>query len=92
MHHVFLTFISFYTTDEYIVPWQSSHFGFYDEDGKTIIPMEKQKYYIDDTFGLKTLHESGRLTLIEVANKSHGSWLYNRELIKEHVLPNLEDD
>jgi len=74
-----------------IVPWQSSLFGFYDADGKTIVPMEKQQYYIEDTFGLKTLAESNRLTLTMVPGKSHGSWMHETEMIEKYVAPCLVD-
>jgi len=75
--------------DTTIVPWQSSHFGFYDEDEKTIIPMEKQRYYIEDTFGLQTLDKSGRLTLTQVSGQTHGSWLHDEYLLKNYVIPLL---
>ena len=66
--------------DATIVPWQSSHFGFFDSDGETVIPMEDQKVYVGDLFGLRTLAESKRLDLIAVPGKSHSSWLHHEEL------------
>jgi len=77
--------------DAIIVPWQSCFFGFYDTDGETIIPMEKQRYYIDDTFGLRTLAESGRVTMTMVPGKTHGSWIHDIEMIKKYVAPVLVD-
>ena len=66
-------------------------FGFYDSDGETIVPMEKQEYYLKDTFGLRTLDDSDRLTLKNVPGKVHVDWLFDSDLIEEYVLPCLED-
>nr|XP_020444270.1 lysosomal thioesterase PPT2-A-like [Monopterus albus] len=40
--------------DGVITPWQSSHFGFYDNN-ENVVEMKDQEYYENDTFGLKTL-------------------------------------
>ena len=74
-----------------IAPWETSLFGFWDKDGKTVIPMEKQNYYTQDTFGLRTLKESGRLTVTNVPNRSHISWMIEEDLIVQYILPALED-
>jgi len=77
--------------DEAIAPWQSSLLGFWDTDGQTVVPMEKQNYYIQDTFGLRTLKETNRLTTTTVSGRSHNSWLEEEDLIVQYVLPALED-
>lgn len=46
--------------DPIIYPMESAFFGEIDLDGKEI-PMEQTKIYKDNTFGLRTLHETGRI-------------------------------
>ena len=65
--------------------------GFWDTDGQTVYPMQKQEYYIKDTFGLRTLCETNRLSLTNVPNKSHQSWLLEDNLMAEYIFPCLED-
>jgi len=77
--------------DEIIVPWQASLMGFFDSDGETIIPMEKQVYYTQDTFGLRTLAESNRLTVQNFPDVPHPSWVQDADVISQYVLPCLED-
>jgi len=77
--------------DEAIAPWQSSLLGFWDTDGQNVVPMEKQNYYVQDTFGLRTLKETNRLTLTSVSGRSHNSWLEEEDLIMQYIIPALED-
>ncbi|XP_065136797.1 lysosomal thioesterase PPT2-A-like isoform X2 [Paramisgurnus dabryanus] len=62
--------------DGVITPWQSSIFGFYD-DNETVVEMEKQEYYLRDTFGLKTLDSKGAVVKCVVPNVRHTSWHSN---------------
>ena len=78
-------------TDEVISPWQSSLMAFFDTDGQTIVPMERQSYYIQDSFGLRSLDKSGRLTLKNVPGLNHVSWIRDADIIAKYVLPCLED-
>jgi len=78
-------------SDEVIVPWQASLMAFFDTDGQSIVPMEKQIYYLQDTFGLRTLAESNRLTLQNVPGVPHPSWISDVDVITQYVLPCLED-
>ena len=39
--------------------------------------MQSQPEYADDTFGLRTLDESGRLNLTVVPGATHGDWTGN---------------
>ena len=78
-------------TDEIISPWQSSLLGFWDTNGQSVVPMEKQNYYVQDTFGLRTLNETNRLTLTSLPNRAHGSWIVEEDVILQYVLPALED-
>lgn len=76
--------------DEMVIPPESQHLGFFgDGDLSTIIPMSKQDYYIEDTFGLRTLDETGRLSLIRVPGVLHVDWVSDDSVIREHVLPLL---
>ena len=75
--------------DEVIVPWQSSHFGFYDLNGIDIIDIKNQKIFIDDTFGLQTLYNNGKLDLIEIDNIKHGDWLHKQDIIEKYILDKL---
>ena len=77
------------SSDEIIAPWQSSHFGFYDENKQTIIPMKEQNIYKKDLFGLKTLNENNRLHLIEIPGVKHGEWIRNKDLIRKEILDKL---
>jgi len=78
-------------TDEAIIPWQGALMAFYDSDGETIVPMEKQAYYIYDTFGLRTLDKTNRLTLQNVPGLCHVAWIHDENVIAKYVLPCLED-
>ena len=69
-----------------IEPWQSGAWGSWDSSGR-MINMTAQGFYSQDTFGLRTLDESGRLNLTIVPGASHGDWTGNEDLIKKHVLP-----
>jgi len=71
-------------------PWQTGIFGFYKAGSDTeMVPMEKQELFHKDTFGLRTLHESGRLHLEAVPNIEHGDWLIHEKVFKRYVLPHL---
>jgi len=47
-----------------IFPKETAQFGFYDTDGKSIVPMEKSIEYTSDVLGLKTLNEAGKIKMI----------------------------
>jgi len=53
--------------------------------------LKDQPFYLADTFGLRTLDESGRLNLTVVPNATHGDWTGDRALIAAWVLPHLQD-
>lgn len=44
-----------------MVPREGEWWGQYDEEYQSILPMEETNWYIQDLFGLKTAHESGRI-------------------------------
>uniref|UniRef100_A0A0K0EZ11 Palmitoyl-protein thioesterase 1 n=1 Tax=Strongyloides venezuelensis TaxID=75913 RepID=A0A0K0EZ11_STRVS len=53
-----------FSKDEMVVPKESEWFGFYDSDGKTVIPMNKTALYVNDRLGLKKLSDSKRIHLL----------------------------
>eukprot|EP00933_Yihiella_yeosuensis_P083661 TRINITY_DN97917_c0_g1_i1.p1 TRINITY_DN97917_c0_g1~~TRINITY_DN97917_c0_g1_i1.p1 ORF type:complete len:234 (+),score=28.09 TRINITY_DN97917_c0_g1_i1:52-702(+) len=71
-------------------PWQTGIFGFYADGSQSeIVPLEKQDIFIKDTFGLKTLQETGRLHLEAVPGVSHQTWLTSKDIFTKHVMPHL---
>jgi len=69
-----------------IEPWQSGVWGSLDEHG-TMQNMTEQGFYVRDSFGLRTLDESGRLQLVIVPNATHADWTSDHQIIAQHVLP-----
>lgn len=75
--------------DGVITPWQSAHFGFYNAN-LTVVEMRDRRMYQEDSIGLRTLDESGRLKLITVPHVKHIAWHLNRTLIEQVVVPHLD--
>ncbi|XP_043939140.1 lysosomal thioesterase PPT2 isoform X2 [Protopterus annectens] len=70
--------------DGVITPWQSSHFGFYDEN-ETVIDMTGQEAYLKDTFGLKTLAARGDIVTYSVNGVEHTKWHDNETVFKNCI-------
>ncbi|TNM93352.1 hypothetical protein fugu_018754 [Takifugu bimaculatus] len=62
--------------DGVITPWQSSQFGFYDNN-ETVIEMQEQDLFLRDVFGLKTLAARGDLIICSVPGVQHVFWHSN---------------
>ncbi|KAK5883499.1 hypothetical protein CesoFtcFv8_019824 [Champsocephalus esox] len=62
--------------DGVITPWQSSQFGFFD-DNDTVVEMQHQDIYLRDVFGLKTLGARGDLIICSVPGVEHVYWHSN---------------
>ncbi|KAG8229731.1 hypothetical protein J437_LFUL007906 [Ladona fulva] len=75
--------------DGVITPWQSSHFGYYNFS-EEVVEMQKRDIYTKDLFGLKTLHESGRLITIVCSGVQHFDWHLNISVIDNHIIPYLD--
>ncbi|KAM3857883.1 lysosomal thioesterase PPT2 [Diretmus argenteus] len=67
--------------DGVITPWQSSQFGFYD-DNETVVEIQHQDLYMKDVFGLKTLAARGDLILCSVAGVQHIYWHSNETVFR----------
>lgn len=72
-----------------IAPWQTGVWGSYDSSGH-LVNMTEQPFYTNDTFGLRSLNESGRLVTTIVPGVSHGDWTGDREIIRKYILPHLD--
>ena len=72
-----------------IAPWQTGVWGSYDANGR-MINMTEQVIYVNDTFGLRTLNESGRLLTTIVPDVSHGDWTSDEDVIRRFILPHLD--
>ncbi|XP_032691606.1 lysosomal thioesterase PPT2 homolog isoform X2 [Odontomachus brunneus] len=75
--------------DGVITPWESSHFGYYD-DNETVVEMYNRPIYKDDTIGLKTLDKQGRLKIITVPGIPHYEWHNNTSIVDQFILPFLD--
>ncbi|XP_078073412.1 lysosomal thioesterase PPT2-A-like isoform X1 [Mustelus asterias] len=71
--------------DGVITPWQSSHFGFYNEN-ETVVDMKQQMVYIKDTFGLKSLDARGAINTFVVNNVHHTKWHSNRTVFDNCII------
>ncbi|XP_063794217.1 lysosomal thioesterase PPT2 isoform X2 [Pseudophryne corroboree] len=70
--------------DGVITPWESSHFGFYDEN-ETVLDMKQQQVYIDDVFGLRTLDRRGAVTVYSIPDVMHTMWHSNETVFHECI-------
>ncbi|CAH0384253.1 unnamed protein product [Bemisia tabaci] len=74
--------------DGVISPWQSSHFGFVDAYGN-VIELKDTEAYKNDTYGLKTMDEEGRLINHVRSGINHTSWVNDDGVIYDFILPYL---
>lgn len=75
--------------DGVIMPWQSSLFGYYgpDSQSETIVEMTQQKMFLEDWFGLKTLHNRGGVSSYVFANVKHNDWHGNKTVFHKAIEP-----
>lgn len=66
-----------------------SHFGFYDEDDN-VVPMRHRNIYRNDSIGLKTLENEGKLKVLTFPNVRHKEWHLNVDIINEAIIPYLD--
>lgn len=74
--------------DDVVTPWQSSQFGFYDEN-ENVVEMKKQKFFQDDSFGLRTLYKENRVVIYTFPGVVHRKWYANRTVFNSAILPYL---
>ena len=80
--------------DVVVVPWQSNHFGFFDENGyagHNVINMTETRYYTEDLFGLRTLDQRGGVTLYTVENVGHRAFANDPGVLNDYVLPTINE-
>mmetsp|Transcript_59873 Transcript_59873/g.129799 ORF Transcript_59873/g.129799 Transcript_59873/m.129799 type:complete len:359 (+) Transcript_59873:81-1157(+) len=78
------------TSDGVLEPWNSGVFGYFAKGSDSQIQaMSEQDFFEKDTFGLKTLNDTGRLHLEAVSGVRHGDWTHSRDVFKAHVLQHL---
>lgn len=76
------------TDDMGIDPALSGVFGFYNRLG-VMESFKKQPFFKQDSFGLRTLHKTGRLFLKTYTNVRHDDWIQDPFIIREFVMPLL---
>lgn len=75
--------------DGVITPWQSSHFGFFNQN-EDVINIFDRPIYLNDSIGLKTLNESQRLVFVTEPNVHHYDWHLKIHVIQKVILPYLD--
>jgi len=74
--------------DGVITPWQSALMGFYDSNLR-VLNMEELEEYQKDSFGLKTLDESGRVERFVFPGVEHTHFHKNRDVFTRAIEPHL---
>ncbi|XP_072016657.1 lysosomal thioesterase PPT2-A-like isoform X2 [Amphiura filiformis] len=74
--------------DGVITPWQSSHFGFYNEN-EDVIEMHKQEVFLRDSFGLQTLYNRGAIKMYNISGVEHTKWHGNQTVFDCCIEPYL---
>eukprot|EP01107_Rhizomastix_libera_P012587 TRINITY_DN3189_c2_g1_i1.p1 TRINITY_DN3189_c2_g1~~TRINITY_DN3189_c2_g1_i1.p1 ORF type:complete len:224 (+),score=41.77 TRINITY_DN3189_c2_g1_i1:167-838(+) len=77
-------------SDGVIKPWNSALLSQYDSSGRKIVEMKDQEIYKKDTFGLRSLDESGKVFLNCVQKVPHTAWLAEKSAFEKYVLPWLD--
>ena len=72
-----------------ITPWQSAHFGFYNET-LDVVPLKERGIYTEDAIGLKSLDEQKKLEIITIPGIIHIAWHLNVSLIDQFVVPHFD--
>lgn len=73
-----------------IEPRCSGIFGYLRQGSRTdVASMREQELYVNDTFGLRSLNEVGRLFTAVAPGVQHEDWIQSRAVFEEFVLPHL---
>ncbi|KAL5470903.1 hypothetical protein EMCRGX_G028957 [Ephydatia muelleri] len=76
--------------DGVITPWESSQFGFFDVNSENVSPMSSQTFYLQDSFGLHTLQNAGKITAYTVPGIQHTEWPNNQDVFSTYIEPWLD--
>lgn len=77
--------------DGTIKPWQSSQFGFYQDNSRsTIEELHTRAIYKTDAIGLKTLDDAKKLTIYTIPEIEHVVFLTDNTVIDKYILPHLD--
>jgi len=74
--------------DRVIQPWQSAQYAFWDEK-LNVVPYNQLPYYTQDTFGLKTLDEAGKVTFCTMSGVHHTHWPHTKSVYETCIKPYL---
>lgn len=75
--------------DGVITPWQSSHFGYFNNVGD-VVPLRSRDIYQEDKIGLKTLDKAGKLKILTYSNVTHLQWHKRKEIIQDAIVSQLD--
>ncbi|XP_050526888.1 lysosomal thioesterase PPT2 homolog isoform X2 [Daktulosphaira vitifoliae] len=75
--------------DGVISPWQSSQFAVLNEN-QEIVTVKERSIYKNDSFGLKTLDEAGKLMFFTVIGISHHEWYKDKSVIDNFIIKWLD--
>lgn len=76
--------------DGSVQPSCSGVFEYYTEGSTTeFTPMKLQQVYTQDTFGLRTLDDSGRLEVHAAPMVFHQDWVREEHVAREYIIPHL---
>jgi len=73
--------------DDILHPWFTSVFSTFAPDGETRVPLEDQYIYQQDTFGLRTAIEQGRVHFYEVPGVLHRDWTRRVDIFHKYLFP-----
>eukprot|EP01128_Nolandella_sp_AFSM9_P005612 TRINITY_DN2741_c1_g3_i1.p1 TRINITY_DN2741_c1_g3~~TRINITY_DN2741_c1_g3_i1.p1 ORF type:complete len:235 (+),score=24.00 TRINITY_DN2741_c1_g3_i1:288-992(+) len=77
-------------SDGTVGPWNTSLFSFFNNSSaSTTAPMQQQNFFLEDTFGLRSMDERGSLNLVPVEGVEHSHWLRNETIFVENVISRL---
>ena len=74
--------------DGVVSPWQSAFFGFFDSK-MDVKPFYEQGFYINDTFGLRTLERERKVNISIWSDVKHSEWLTSYDVYKSSIKPFL---
>eukprot|EP00731_Ephydatia_muelleri_P038704 Em0869g2a len=76
--------------DGVITPWESSQFGFYEDNSETVADMKSQSFYTKDSFGLRTLDMQGKIARYTIPGVIHTNWHRNQSVFDCCIEPWLD--